>query len=75
MEKRVRDIRRYAVPGMHCAHCETAVTDELQGVSGVQAVTVDLGAKLVTVEGDDLEDDVLVAAIDEAGYEAERVPS
>lgn len=60
---------------MHCAHCETAVTDELQGVSGVQAVTVDLGAKLVTVEGDDLEDDVLVAAIDEAGYEAERVPS
>jgi copper chaperone len=60
----------YTVPGMHCGHCELAVTEELSAVAGVEAVDVDLGAKLVTVRGDGLSDEALRAAIEEAGYEA-----
>jgi copper chaperone len=68
------ETRAYSVPGMHCAHCESAVTEELSGVAGVAAVDVDLETKLVTVRGDGLDDAALMAAIDEAGYDAEPVP-
>jgi copper chaperone len=64
------ETKTYAVPGMHCDHCKAAVTRELEGVSGVQTVEVDLETKLVTVGGDGLDDAALVAAIEEAGYEA-----
>ena len=60
----------YSVPAMHCAHCERAVKDELAAVSGVESVDVDLGTKLVTVRGRDLDDAALRAAIGEAGYDA-----
>jgi copper chaperone len=60
----------YSVPGMHCAHCERAVKDELSVVSGVDAVDVDLDTKLVVVRGYDLDDALLRAAIEEAGYQA-----
>ena len=63
----------YSVPGMHCGHCKAAVTDELSSVEGVDDVVVDLETKLVTVNGSDLNDATLRAAIDEAGYEAEEV--
>jgi copper ion binding protein len=62
----------YAVPGMHCDHCVAAVEEELAAVSGVESVDVDLATKLVVVTGDALDDDALRAAIDEAGYDAER---
>jgi copper chaperone len=61
---------RYLVPGMHCTHCERALTEELSGVDGVQTVAVDLAAKVVVVHGQGLDDGALRAAIDEAGYEA-----
>ena len=59
----------YTVPGMHCAHCESAVRQEVAAVTGVEAVEVDLDGKLVTVRGQGLDDTELRAAIDEAGYE------
>jgi copper chaperone len=65
----MNETKIYTVPGMHCGHCEVAVTRELSGVAGVAAVTVDLDHKLVTVTGERLDDAVLRAAIDEAGYE------
>lgn len=61
----------YTVPGMHCAHCERAVSEELSSVAGVESVDVDLESKLVTVAGSGLDDSALRAAIDEAGYEAD----
>lgn len=61
----------YRVPGMSCEHCKAAVSGELGAVAGVDSVGVDLEAKLVTVSGSSLDDGVLRAAIDEAGYEAE----
>jgi copper chaperone CopZ len=60
----------YSVPGMNCAHCEHAVSSELRQVPGVESVNVDLERKLVVVRGERLEDTVLRAAIEEAGYEA-----
>ena len=43
---------------------------ELAGVAGVESVDVDLETKLVVVRGEGLVGEALVAAIDEAGYEA-----
>jgi copper chaperone CopZ len=67
------DTKTYAVPGMHCDHCKAAVRRELEAVAGVAGVQVDLETKLVTVRGETLDDATLIAAIDEAGYDAERV--
>jgi len=38
-------------------------------VAGVEAVEVDLDAKTVTVTGEPLDEQAIVAAIGEAGYE------
>jgi copper chaperone len=61
----------YRVPAMHCGHCKAAVTQEVQRVPGVELVDVDLDAKLVRITGADVDPGSVVAAIDEAGYEAE----
>lgn len=60
----------YMVIGMSCDHCRAAVTREVLAVNGVTEVDIDLGAKRVLVHGEDLDDDAIRAAIDEAGYEA-----
>ena len=65
--------KTYSVPAMHCAHCESAVKREVGRVDGVDAVEVDLGTKLVAVRGESLDSSTLVAAIDEAGFDAEEV--
>jgi len=61
----------YRVDGMSCDHCKVAVTGEVSQVAGVRHVDIDLESKLVTVEGTDVDADAVVAAIDEAGYDAE----
>jgi copper chaperone len=60
----------YRVDGMSCEHCVVAVTGEVGDVAGVQAVDVDLATKLVRVSGAGIDDTAVVAAIDEAGYDA-----
>jgi copper chaperone len=69
-EARMSDTRTYTVPGIHCAHCAAAITEEVSRVEGVVAVDVDLNAKVVTIRGAALSDDGLREAIEEAGYEA-----
>jgi copper chaperone CopZ len=59
-----------AVDGMSCDHCRVAISGEVGRVPGVQAVNVDLDAKVVRVSGTDLDKAALVDAIDEAGYDA-----
>jgi copper chaperone CopZ len=60
----------YRAAGMTCEHCRLAVTDEVSKVAGVSAVDVDLDAKLVRVQGTGIDGAAVVAAIDEAGYDA-----
>jgi copper chaperone len=57
----------YLVTGMTCDHCKVA--DEVTKVPGVAAVSVDLDTKLVRIDGR-ADHAALVAAIDEAGYDA-----
>ena len=64
------DTRTYDVPGIHCGHCAAAIREEISSVEGVDAVDVDLDAKVVTVRGEELSDEALREAIAEAGYEA-----
>jgi len=63
----------YSVPDMSCAHCERAVSSEVGGVPGVESVTVDLDTKLVVVRGEGLDDALIRAAIEDAGYDAAQV--
>lgn len=60
----------YVVAGMTCDHCKIAVTDEVSRVPGVTGVEVDLDTKLVRVRGTDVDAEAVVAAVDEAGYDA-----
>ena len=64
------EMRQYTVPGMSCAHCVQAVSDEVGSVEGVDSVVIDLDTKLVSVHGENLDDAAIRAAVDEAGYEA-----
>ena len=64
------DTRTYDVPGIHCGHCAAAIKEEVSAVAGVQTVDVDVDAKVVTIHGEALSDEVLREAIEEAGYEA-----
>jgi copper chaperone len=62
----------YLVDGMTCSHCVASVTEELEALDGVEAVSVALnagGTSTVTVSSvAPLDADAVRAAIDEAGY-------
>lgn len=54
---------------MTCGHCEQTVEEALEGVAGVTDATADRETEQVTVEGD-ADPDAMVAAVQDAGYEA-----
>lgn len=59
------------VDGMHCGGCAAAVHKVLAAVPAVTAVSVDLDAGRARVEaGPDVDRAKLVAAVEDAGYEA-----
>ena len=63
----------YQVTGMTCEHCERAVTEEVTRVAGVRDVTVSAADGVLSVSAEGPVDDAAVlAAVDEAGYSAER---
>lgn len=60
----------YTVIGMTCDHCVQAVSTEIAKLPGVSGVDVDLASGRVRVQSaDQLDDAVVAAAVDEAGYE------
>jgi len=64
----------YKVTGMSCGHCETAVRGEVSKISGVESIAVDARTGvLVVVSAAAVADADVLAAVDEAGYEAVRV--
>ena len=61
------------IEGMSCQHCVRRVTNALEAIDGVQA-TVNLEQKKAVVElTHDVSDEVLIAAVDEAGYKVEKI--
>ncbi|AVL98693.1 zinc/cadmium/mercury/lead-transporting ATPase [Microbacterium sp. UMB0228] len=64
----------YQVSGMSCGHCEVAVRGEVSQVPGVENIEVSAqtGRLLVTTSSA-VDDAAVLAAVDEAGYEAVRL--
>ncbi|MGV1037489.1 MAG: heavy-metal-associated domain-containing protein [Candidatus Nanopelagicales bacterium] len=67
------DTQTFQVAGMTCEHCVRAVTTEVSSLDGVDTVDVVLnpdGASTVTVAASGpVAPELIIAAIDEAGYE------
>ncbi|WP_182354340.1 heavy-metal-associated domain-containing protein [Flaviflexus huanghaiensis] len=63
----------YKVTGMTCGHCERHVTEEVTQVDGVESVDVSHETgRLIVTSSKDITDADIIAAVDEAGYEAVR---
>ena len=58
------------VTGMTCDHCVRSITNAVNELPGVARTTVDLEGGTATVEGDGLDAQRIIAAIEEEGYEA-----
>ncbi len=60
-----------SVPEIHCDHCKTSIEGALNTLDGVRSATVDVAARQVTVDHDDvvITAEALVAAIEEQGYD------
>lgn len=61
----------FNVPQMSCGSCARAITNAVQSVDPAASVEVDLGKKRVAVHSK-LGAEPIEAAIQEAGYQAER---
>ena len=61
----------FRVSGMHCASCETLISEEIKDLPSVVEVTVDYkdGTCFVSLS-QDIPDHVIISAIKRAGYEA-----
>ncbi|MEU1972097.1 heavy metal-associated domain-containing protein [Microbacterium sp. NPDC019599] len=67
-------INEFQVTGMSCGHCEASVRREVAQLPGVEAVDVSAASgRLVVTTSAGIADDDVIAAVDEAGYEAMRV--
>lgn len=61
------------VEGMSCGHCKKAVETAVGKVEGVSTVAVDLAAKKVEVEGENLVESILKETIEDAGYDVVQI--
>lgn len=58
------------IDGMSCDHCTARVQKALQNADGVTEVTVTLEPGGAVIEGDTLDPEVLLAIVEDVGYEA-----
>lgn len=65
--------KRFLVKGMSCGHCQKSVEDALNALPEVDEVGVDLGTGLVSVIGDQLVDEKIVATIEDLGFDVAEV--
>ncbi len=61
----------YRVSGMSCAHCEAAVQSEVAQIPGVDGVAVSARTgRLVVTSSVPIDEEAVLGAVGEAGYEA-----
>lgn len=60
---------KFKVPDMSCAHCTSAIETGIKTTDPSAEVTCDLSDRTIAVEST-LSNDVVLAAIKEAGYDA-----
>ncbi|USQ81361.1 heavy-metal-associated domain-containing protein [Ornithinimicrobium faecis] len=66
--------REYQVTGMTCGHCESSVREEVGQIVGVEGIEVSASSgRLVLSTTEPVDDAAVLAAVDEAGYQAARV--
>jgi copper chaperone CopZ len=66
--------RTYSVPSISCEHCKKAIETEVDKLSNVSSVEVDIAAKTVIVEGEATDEEIR-SAIGGAGYDVEGAPT
>ncbi|MEN4477952.1 heavy-metal-associated domain-containing protein [Mycolicibacterium cosmeticum] len=65
----------YHITGMSCGHCEASVRTEVGRIAGVQSVEISAETGKLSVSARaQIDDAEILAAVDEAGYSAVRVP-
>lgn len=63
----------YQVSGMSCGHCESAIRGEVSQIPGVTDIEVSAATgRLAVIADGQVDDAAVIAAVDEAGYEAAR---
>jgi len=62
-----------SIEGMSCGHCVMHVKSALEDVKGVVSAEVDLIKKSAMVEGEGLEDALLIKAVADSGYKVSKV--
>ena len=61
--------KRIHIDGMSCGHCSASVEKALWALAGVREVSVDLAAKMATVQVDEtVTNDALAKAVTDSGY-------
>ncbi len=61
----------YVVTGMSCGHCEDAIRAEVSQIFGVTDIEVSAATGRLAVSAElPIDDAAVIAAVDEAGYEA-----
>lgn len=62
--------KKVFIEGMTCRHCVSHVEGALKEVSGIKSAKVDLEGKLAVIElAQDVDDEKIKAAVEDAGYE------
>lgn len=62
------NIKEFTIEGMSCQHCIMAVRKELARVEGITVQEVAIGKASVRIDSDSVADEMISAAIEEAGY-------
>lgn len=62
---------QFQVTGMTCGHCEMSVREEVGKIAGVESIDVSAQTgRLVVTSTAEVDADAVIAAVDEAGYQA-----
>jgi len=60
--------KKINIEGMSCGHCVAHVKEALEELSNIKVLEVNLNEKAALVDTD-IDDTILISAIDEAGYD------
>jgi len=65
--------RKFAISGMTCSACVSAIENHVGGMSGVDSININLLSEKAEIEADDsITDEQIMQWVDEIGYGAER---
>lgn len=65
--------QNYSVTGMTCGHCEASVREEVSEIPGIESISVSAtDGTLSIIANQEIDDQKVLAAVEEAGYEATR---